>query len=56
MTIDLLQAASESRMTWSTTITSTEQGKSDQHNGYGYLRTPELSDIVRGFLGAGTGA
>ena len=31
-------------------------GKSDQHNGYGYLRTPELSDIVRGFLGVGTGA
>ncbi len=30
-------------------------GKSDQHNGYGYLRTPELSDIVRGFLAAGNG-
>ena len=25
-------------------------GKNDQHNSYGYLRTPELSDIVRGFL------
>jgi hypothetical protein len=31
-------------------------GKNDQHNGYGYLRTPELSDIVHRFLGAGTGA
>jgi len=28
-------------------------GKSDQHNAYGYLRTPELSDIIRGFLGSG---
>lgn len=28
-------------------------GNSDRHNGYGYLRTPELSDIIRGFLGAG---
>jgi len=27
-------------------------GKHDQHNGYGYLRVPELSDIVRGFLTA----
>jgi hypothetical protein len=27
-------------------------GKHDQHNSYGYLRTPELSDIVRGFLAA----
>lgn len=27
MTIGLLQAASESKMTWSTTITSIEQGK-----------------------------
>lgn len=31
-------------------------GKNDQHNGYGYLRTPELSDILRGFLGTGSGA
>jgi hypothetical protein len=30
-------------------------GKNDQHNGYGYLRTPELSDILRGFLSAGSG-
>jgi lecithin:cholesterol acyltransferase len=30
-------------------------GKHDQHNGYGYLRTPELSDILRGFLSAGSG-
>jgi hypothetical protein len=29
-------------------------GKNDRHNSYGYLRTPELSDIVRGFLGVGT--
>jgi|SRR5688572_3529493 len=28
-------------------------GKCDYHNGYGYLRTPELSDIVCEFLGAG---
>jgi hypothetical protein len=28
-------------------------GKSDQHNAYGYLRTPELSDIIRGFLVSG---
>jgi pimeloyl-ACP methyl ester carboxylesterase len=27
-------------------------GINDQHNSYGYLRTPELSDIVRGFLAA----
>jgi hypothetical protein len=27
-------------------------GKNDQHNSYGYLRTPELSDIVRRFLAA----
>jgi len=31
-------------------------GKNDQHNSYGYLRAPELSDIVRGFLGVGTEA
>ena len=30
-------------------------GKNDQHNGYGYLRSPELSDVVRGFLAAGNG-
>ena len=29
-------------------------GKNDRHNSYGYLRTPELSDIVHGFLGVGT--
>lgn len=29
-------------------------GKNDQHNSYGYLRTPELSGIVHGFLGVGT--
>lgn len=27
-------------------------GKPDQHNSYGYLRTPELSYIIRGFLDA----
>ncbi len=27
-------------------------GKRDHHNGYGYLRTPELSNILREFLGA----
>jgi len=30
-------------------------GNTDQHNAYGYLRTPELSDIIRGFLGTGNG-
>ena len=30
-------------------------GNSDPHNAYGYLRTPELSDIIHGFLGAGNG-
>ena len=30
-------------------------GSSDPHNAYGYLRTPELSDIIRGFLDAGNG-
>lgn len=30
-------------------------GKNDQHNSYGYLRAPELSDILRGFLGDGSG-
>jgi Lecithin:cholesterol acyltransferase len=30
-------------------------GKNDQHNSYGYLRTPELSDILRRFLTAGSG-
>lgn len=28
-------------------------GKNDRHNSYGYLRAPELSDIVRTFLAAG---
>ena len=28
-------------------------GKRDCHNGYGYLRAPELSDIIREFLSAG---
>lgn len=27
-------------------------GNNDRHNSYGYLRTPELSDIVREFLAA----
>ena len=31
-------------------------GKRDLHNAYGYLRTPELSDIIRGFLDAGNGS
>jgi len=30
-------------------------GKNDQHNSYGYLRAPELSDVVRGFLAAENG-
>ncbi len=30
-------------------------GKNDPHNAYGYLRTPELSDILRSFLAAGNG-
>ena len=30
-----------------------QTGKRDHHNGYGYLRTPELSDIVREFLNTG---
>jgi pimeloyl-ACP methyl ester carboxylesterase len=30
-------------------------GKIDRHNGYGYLRTPELADVVRAFLAAGSG-
>jgi hypothetical protein len=30
-------------------------GASDRHNGYGYLRAPELSDVLRGFLTAGSG-
>ncbi len=30
-------------------------GKNDRHNGYGYLRTPELSDAVRAFWAAGSG-
>ena len=31
-------------------------GKNDQHSSYGYLRTPELSDVVRDFLTAGSRA
>jgi len=27
-------------------------GTNDRHNGYGYLRAPELSDVLRGFLTA----
>jgi pimeloyl-ACP methyl ester carboxylesterase len=30
-------------------------GKKDPHNSYGYLRAPELSDILRSFLAAGNG-
>jgi len=30
-------------------------GKSDPHNAYGYLRTPELSDIIHGFLDSRNG-
>lgn len=30
-------------------------GASDRHNGYGYLRAPELSDALRRFLIAGSG-
>ena len=30
-------------------------GKNDRHNSYGYLRTPELSDVIRVFLTAGSG-
>jgi hypothetical protein len=49
MIIGFLLAATESRMIWSATITSTEQEKNDQHTSCVYLRTLDLSDIVRGF-------
>ena len=29
-------------------------GKNDRHNSYGYLRTPELSDVLRDFLTGGS--